>query len=332
MRRAVVLLAALALVSACGGEADGSDSAGGSESAASDAFPVTIEHRFGETTVEAPPERVVTVGLTDQDALLALGIVPVGTTFWFGEHEGNIFPWAQDALGDAEPPAELETEQEFEAVAALEPDLILAVYAGISQKDYDLYSEIAPVVAAPEQYVDYGTPWQEATTIIGTAVGMADEAEEMVADVEDQITAAREGHPEFEGKEAVTLTPYEGIFVYGPQDPRGRFLMDLGFAYPEELSAELPEEFGGSISPERADLIDLDALVWLDDGDPIDEVVPTYPDLDVAREGRDVLLQTDDAAYDATSFVTVLSLPFLVDELVPRLSAAVDGDPSTSTE
>ncbi len=327
------VLAGLLLVTACGGDADEADTSGDSEAAAgSGAFPVTIEHRFGETTMDAPPERVVTIGLTDQDALLALGIVPVATTSWFGEHEGNIFPWAQDALGDAETPEELESEQEFEAVAALQPDLILAVYAGISQKDYDLYSEIAPVVAAPDEYVNYGTPWQEATTIIGTAVGMPDEAEALVADVEDEIAAARKEHPEFEGEEAVALTPYEGIFVYGPQDPRGRFLTELGFAYPEAVRAELPEEFGGSISPERADLIDLDALVWLDDGDPIDEVVPTYPDLDVAQEGRDVLLQPDDSAYDATSFVTVLSVPFLLDELVPRLSAAVDGDPSTATE
>ena len=74
----------------------------------------------------------------------------------------------------------------------------------------------------------------------------------------------------------MTLTPYEGIFVYGPQDPRGRFLSELGFAFPDDLNDAIPEEFGGSISPERADLIDLDALVWLDDGDPIGDVVPTY--------------------------------------------------------
>ena len=39
-------------------------------------------------------------------------------------------------------------------------------------------------------------------------------------------------HPEFEGQEAATVTIYEGIFVYGPEDPRGRLLTDLGFTYP----------------------------------------------------------------------------------------------------
>ena len=32
----------------------------------------------------------------------------------------------------------------------------------------------------------------------------------------------------------------------------------------------------------------------------------------------------------ATSFVTALSLPFLLDGLVPMLAAAIDGDPATA--
>jgi iron complex transport system substrate-binding protein len=334
LRRLAVALVVAALMSAgCSSSAgDEGPTDPGSQQTSGAAFPVTLEHRFGTTTIEQPPQRVVTVGLTDQDALLALGIVPVATTFWFGEHPGNVFPWAREALGDAEVPDVLDSEREFEQVAALQPDLILAVYAGISRKDYDLYSEIAPVVAAPGGYVDYGTPWQEATTLIGAAVGTRSEAEALVAGVEDQVAAAREQHPEFEGRRAVTLTPWEGIFVYGPQDPRGRFLIDLGFTFPAALSDAIPEEFGGSISPERADLIDLDAVVWVDDAeDPIEELVPTYDSLDVAEQGRDVRLAPDDPAYEAMSFVTVLSLPYLLDQMVPRLAAAVDGNPSTST-
>src|SRR5690606_20608019 len=53
--------------------------------APSDAFPVTIEHKYGETTIEEEPERVVAVGFTDQDTLLALGVVPVGIRDWYGD-------------------------------------------------------------------------------------------------------------------------------------------------------------------------------------------------------------------------------------------------------
>src|SRR5688572_21669592 len=51
-----------------------------SEAVSREAFPVTIEHKYGSTTINEFPERIVTVGLTDHDALIALGIVPVGTT------------------------------------------------------------------------------------------------------------------------------------------------------------------------------------------------------------------------------------------------------------
>ena len=46
------------------------------------AFPVTIAHKFGETTITAEPRRVVTVGLKEQDDCLAVGVVPVGSTKW----------------------------------------------------------------------------------------------------------------------------------------------------------------------------------------------------------------------------------------------------------
>src|SRR5262245_38105575 len=52
--------------------------------AAPAAFPVTSEHKFGATTITAKPERVVAVGLVEQDALLALGVVPVATREWYG--------------------------------------------------------------------------------------------------------------------------------------------------------------------------------------------------------------------------------------------------------
>ena len=35
--------------------------------------------------------------------------------------------------------------------------------------------------------------------------------------------------------------------------------------------------------------------------------------------------------YEATSFISVLSVPLLVDDLVPKLAAAADRDPATAT-
>ena len=236
----------------------------------SEAFPVTIEHTYGETTIEAPPERIVTVGLTEQDALLALGIVPVGTTEWFGEHPGAVWPWATDELDalDAETPVVVGdgTAVNYEMVAAQRPDLILAVYAGLTPDDYDKLAAIAPTVAQPEAYVEYGVPWEELTRTVGAAVGLPDEADALVAEVEAEFAAVVADHPEFDGASSVMATPYEGTFVYGPEDARGRFLTALGFELPPDLVEVTGEEYGGNVSAERADLLDVDAIVWLDAG------------------------------------------------------------------
>ena len=166
MRFPTMLLAGLVALSltACG---DDDESSGGpsttQETAASGAFPVTIDHKYGSTTIEEAPERVAVVGLREQDALLALGIVPVATTEWYGEHPGAIFPWAKDELGDAEPPTVLSYRDgiEVEKVAATRPDVIIGVYSGMTKKEYETLSRLAPVVAQPKGEPDYGSSWQE---------------------------------------------------------------------------------------------------------------------------------------------------------------------------
>ena len=131
------------------------------------AFPVTIEHKFGETTIDAEPERVVSIGYNEHDFLLALGVVPVALRDWYGEQPNSVWPWAQDELGDATPEVLPSTDLNFEQIAALDPDLIVGVWSGMTAEDYELLSAIAPTVAQPENYDDYGTPWQEQTLILG---------------------------------------------------------------------------------------------------------------------------------------------------------------------
>lgn len=336
-RALLAVFSVSALVAAgCSSDSEPSTQAAG-DGGDSGAFPVTIEHKYGETSIEEKPERVVTVGLTEQDALLALGVVPVATTEWFGEQPGAIWPWAEDELKklEAKPPKVLGNSEEVnvEAVAAQKPDLILAVYSGLKQGEYDKLSSIAPTVAQPKSNVDYGVSWQDLTTTVGTAVGKADEAATLVEDVEAQFADVRKEHPEFDGKTAVMATPWEGIFVYGPEDNRSRFLEDTGFTLPDNLAEVTGDEFGGDLAEENVDLIDTDAIVWLDAAEAKNLGGPGYKKLKVHTEEREVFLNSfEDPLGAATSFVSVLSLPYLLDGLVPKLTAAVDGDPSTSTE
>lgn len=302
----------------------------------SSAFPVTIDHKYGSTTITAKPERIVTVGLTDHDALLALGIVPVGTTEWFGGYPGSIWPWAQDewaALGGEVPEAVGGESINLEKIASLQPDLILALYSGLKQEEYDLLTQIAPTVAQPADYVDYGIPWQELTLTAGKAVGQADAAQTLVDEVEARFAQVQADHPEFVGATAVATMAWQGIYLYGPQDIRSRLLTALGFVLPEGIAEITGSTFGGNLSMERADLLDTDVIIWIDPQEAEGELGgPVYQALPVHTEGREVLLSSDDelAIGGATSFVSVLSLPYLLDNLVPMLVAALDGDPATA--
>jgi iron complex transport system substrate-binding protein len=328
----------LLLLTACGPNSDPTQTAGTSSAGATSSFPVSLEHKFGVATVPAEPKRIVTVGLVEQDALLALGVVPVATTEWFGKKPGAVWPWAATALGSAPKPQVLTNTDgvQFEKVAALRPDLILAVYSGLTAEDHATLSKIAPTVAQPRDSVDYGVSWQELTRTVGTAVGRKAQADRLIGDIETRFAAVRKDHPEFAGATGMMAMTWEGYYVYGPQDPRGRLLTDLGFKLPDGLAEVTGKEFGAKLSKERTDLLDTDLLIWLVDSHATDSAKvradPLYAKLKVKTEGRDVYLENEELVGAATSFISVLSLPFLLDKLVPQMAAAVDGDPATAVQ
>jgi iron complex transport system substrate-binding protein len=326
IRRRALVAASLLLLTACGSSAgksaDPAASGGG-------VFPVTIPHKFGSTTINAAPKRIVLVGLTEQDPLLALGVVPVATTDWLGKYDAAINPWSVDKLGNNPKPVMLTDKDgpQYEKIASLRPDLILGLYAGLTQESYDKLSKIAPTVAQPKEYADYGVPWQEATRTIGKIVGKATEADKLVTDTEARITKARQDNPKFEGASVVMATMWEGYFVYGSQDPRSRMLASLGFKLPPDLDAVIGDKFGATISKERVDLLDQRVLIWIVtdaqktraqlDADPL------YTGLTVAKQKHDILIDDASPYGSAVSFVSVLSIPFLLDNLVPDLTKAV---------
>lgn len=318
----VVLLAAPALV-ACGGERAGS--AAPEQAAAADGFPVVVEHTYGETEVPARPERVVTVGFNEEDFALALGTTPVGVREYLG-YDAAQRPWAQELLPAEPAPTLGAAEIDVEAVAALEPDLILGVYSFMDQQTYDLLSAVAPTVAESADHPLGGTPWQEQTLMTGRALGVEEEAEQLVADVEAQSAEAAAANPAFDG----AVLPVDFVLddvhtLLTPDDLRMRFFTDLGFEPPAET---------GPVSPELLDsALDGEALVLM--GGTPEELLsgPVLGGLPVVTEGRAVALGGYDSDFAAAlGFSSPLSIPYALDVAVPRLAAAVDGDPATAVE
>ncbi|MCS6847077.1 MAG: iron-siderophore ABC transporter substrate-binding protein [Anaerolineae bacterium] len=304
------------------------------QSPASSAFPITIEHKFGKTTVEKPPERVLSLGYNDQDPILALGITPIATRYWFGDQPNAIFPWAKSYVKGQTPEllnmpyGQLNLEQ----IAALKPDLIIAVSAGITDKEYAALSQIAPVVAQSDGYVNFGMPWNEQTIVIGRALGKEREARQAVAEIEARFAQVRETHPEFKGKTAVIAMPAQDgqFFFSGEQHERMRFLTALGFVLPPELAKIAGDSFYGTISGEQLSLFDVDVLLWTASPEQRKRVEENsvYQNLKVVKEGRVIWLDGTGAAESdmtgpALVFSSVLSLPIVFEQLVPQLAKAV---------
>jgi iron complex transport system substrate-binding protein len=276
-RRRIHLPGLLALTSlaACGDDdtddtASASATAETTTTASDDAYPVTIEHKFGTVEIEEMPERVVSLGYTEQDAIVLFGIEPVAVRYAFGPEDDLFFPWADGLAGDADPEMLARAEVNVEQVAALEPDVIMAVTAGLTEDEYTTLSEIAPVVVPPEGYVDYGVPWDVHTLLAGRVFGQEDKAEQIIDDVQQQIVETAAAHPELDGLTLALSGPtYDGEYPFhSSDDTRTRFFTDLGL---------------------------------------------------VVTEGRSLFVEGSD--YDALQFVSALSIPYLLENLVPKLAA-----------
>ncbi|WP_210530468.1 iron-siderophore ABC transporter substrate-binding protein [Rubellimicrobium arenae] len=293
-------------------------------------FPQTFEHRFGTTVVEAEPHRIVSLDYGGQDDLLALGIVPVAQRYWYGDDPLGTWPWAQEALGDAS--FEMLTgDLNIEQIAALDPDLILATYSGITADQYALLSQIAPVVAAESAYGDFTTPWNARIRAMARAVGKSEEAEAKVRAIEERLASIAADHPEWKELTATVAVHWNGTpGAYRSNDPRAQLLGAMGFVTPAAVDAGGGmDAFYATFSAEDPSPLDADALIWLDDGTTLPGIVamPLRSTLRAHREGREIY--ADEVLAGALSFASLLSLPYAIDRLVPMLEAAADGDPST---
>lgn len=317
----LLLIAVVALSGCTTGSGTPAPAASTGPSAAS-AFPVTLEHRFGRTTIPAAPLRVVAIGYNEQDFVLAFGVEPVGVREFLGYDAPNR-PWAPESVRGKKIPTVGSEELDLEQVAALQPDLILGVNSYIDRATYDKLARLAPTVAESADFAEGSTPWDEQTRITGRALGHPAKADELVAQTRAAFDRAKAENPDFAGKSAAFAlgSSATGTYSLGADDYRSGWLTDLGFTVPEK---------GGEVSFEQLSTIDQDVLV----GEGVDRAAlsnPAFTRLGAVQEGRFVNLGafSDDFAA-ALGFNSPLSLPVVLDIAVPRLAAATDGDPAST--
>ncbi|GGC80229.1 ABC transporter substrate-binding protein [Tersicoccus solisilvae] len=335
LRLLAVLVAGLLLLSACstgpastaGGSATASSSTGGAEDGA---FPVTIEHAFGKTTIEKEPTRVATVGWSDQDMALSLGVVPVGSTkITYGGNDKGSTDWFDAKLaelGGTQPARWDENDGvPFDAIAKVSPDLILATNSGLTQADYDKLSKIAPVVAFPEKA--WTTPWQTSLDLVGRALGRPAAAKKAEEDTLAAIRTAVDEHPAIKGKSFIFAsamsTDTSKLSVYTSVDNRVRVISQLGLTVApivEQLNTA-KGAFYYDVSAERAPKLASDiAMIYSDTADvaTTDKLLSQMPAI---KRGASVVV-TDEPEAGTLSTPSPLSIPTLLKTYLPQLDAA----------
>lgn len=307
-------------------------------SPAASAFPVTLEHVYGETTIEQKPERVVTLGWSTYDAVIALGVIPVGipADTWAGDAEGFL-PWTRAAIGDAALPETLDMSDglPFEAIIALQPDVILAPYSGETEEDYETLSRIAPTVAYRE--TAWSSTWQEVTRVAGKALGLAGEAEHLIADTDAYVKAESAKYPELAGKTFVYGNMGDGTTafnIYTATDSRPLFLASIGLT-PSEFTLNLPvteaSPYYSPVNYELANTIEADIVVfWFTDQAEYEAAQATsyFQAIPAVTRGTFAAIVGRDLVM-ATSAFSTLSIAYALEAFLPVLAAAAENVPAS---
>lgn len=284
---------------------------------------MTITHLFGQTVIKQPPKRVVSAGYTEQDDLLAVGIVPIAVTNWFGDQPFAVWPWAQPKLGGAQPVVlNLDNGIPVDQIAGLKPDLIVAVNAGVDADTYQKLSAIAPTVAQSDGDAFF-EPWKDQATTIGQAVFRADQMKSLIDAVDKQFVAVSQNHPQWQAKKALLMqgSLFQGTVVAAAAGWRTDFLNQMGLVIADSLKpfvnghrAVIPRDHIKTV------LDSADVVIWTTESPDQQKSLLADPEIagsQATAQNRHVFTTKDQAG--AIAFSSVLSYPVVADQLPPLI-------------
>ena len=284
---------------------------------------MTVTHLFGQTVVKAPPKRVVSAGYTEQDDLLAVGVVPIAVTNWFGDQPFAVWPWAQPRLGPAQPVVlSLDNGIPVDQIAGLKPDLIVATNAGLDADTYQKLSAIAPTIAQSDGDAFF-EPWKDQATTIGQAVFQSDQMKSLIDAVDKKFTTVSQKNPQWVGKKALLMqgSLWQGTVVATMAGWRTDFLNQMGLVIADSIKplgtdhrAVLPRDHI------KAVLDSADVLIWTTENPDDQKAILADPDVAASQataQNRHIFTTKDQAG--AIAFASPLSYPLVADQLPPLI-------------
>jgi iron complex transport system substrate-binding protein len=332
------LLAGLSAVALCAGlascgQVEDSSTQNQPAGAPSAGFPVTITHKFGSTTINSAPQRVVVIGTStdDLDAAVALGVTPVAFFTKDQVTPDGLYPWLKGKVDPAKTQiVNASNGVDTEQVAKLTPDLILATGDYGLDQEYENLSKTGAAVIGYES--EWGKQsWQQHVEVVGKALGKQAEAQRLIDDVEAKITGVRTALPGLAGKTFTASagnTPGKVFTLVSNEDFAVKLIEQLGLKLSPTVGTV--EKVAGSptgvVGPEQFDKLDANLVL----------IGFTTPDNKNAFEGSQLVrnmaavrsgnyLAVDMVTISQLRYPSALGIPWVLDSLRPALEKVAKG-------
>ncbi|MFC8935874.1 iron-siderophore ABC transporter substrate-binding protein [Rhodococcus sp. NPDC057135] len=303
------------------------------ESGNSDFDTVTIESALGNAVITEKPKRIVTLGMGSAETVIALGTIPVGVEkYSWGSDDTGYLPWVHEAVTKqgGELPEQFTggTDLNIEAIIALEPDLILAPWSGITQQQFDSLNAFAPTVAYAES--PWTITWEEQINVIGKAMGESEKAMAEIDKIKSQFAESTAAHPNYAD------VSFSFIYNTGPGT--------LGVFFAEEQRVAMVRALGLQVDPvvytltesegtdsaviglENANLLDKSDLLFTFYSDPANraeiEAQPAYQAIPAVARGT-VIAPTEQPFVTGSSMINPLTVPWSLERYVPMIDEAI---------
>ena len=235
-------------------------------------FPRTVVHYQGETTINAAPTKVVIISTGQADAMLSLGMCPIGSTTASGA-ENPIPQYLKDAYPDQASAIEAitkvgsRTEPDIEAIGALKPDLILTNIAGKDDADtlYKNFSAIAPTVVMRGT----GQFWKTDFLLLADALGKREAAQSLLDTLKKEAAEAGSALSSA-GTVSLLRKNSDKLRIFGPISFAGSVVADMGLQRPD--TQQFTNGVSNELSSETLDQADGDWLFYGIQGDKDEEL------------------------------------------------------------
>ncbi|MGV3041944.1 ABC transporter substrate-binding protein [Staphylococcus rostri] len=231
----LAIIAVMVLVAACGN----ANNSKKDSSSSSKGNAVEVKHDGGTTKIEKEPKKVVALEYSFVDALVALGVKPVGIAD--DGDKKNIIEPIRDKVGDYKSVGDRK-QPNLEVISQLKPDLIIAD-SNRHKGNYEQLSKIALTILLPSLDSDYKQNL-EAFKTIGKALSKEDEADKRLDEHKEKIEKyEKEITMDKDKKVLPAVISQSGLLAHSDKSYVGQFLHELGFkeALTKDVADQLPE-------------------------------------------------------------------------------------------